>query len=81
MRLVITFDPEAGCAYVSVGAPRRAAATRELDEDTSVDYDENGEVTGVEFIGVSTPELVILEPRPERVRRRFTDVTLKGELL
>jgi uncharacterized protein YuzE len=76
VRLVISYDPESGCAYVRVGASRYSARTVELDSDTWVDYDEEGDVIGVEFIGVSTPEVVELAPR-----RSVTIVPVRKELL
>jgi uncharacterized protein YuzE len=75
VRLVVSYDPESGCAYIRVGAPRYSDRTVELDDDTWVDYDEAGDVIGVEFIGVSAPEIVELR------RRQTADVPVEGDLL
>jgi uncharacterized protein YuzE len=75
VRLVVSYDPEAGCAYVQVGAFRYSDRTVELDSDTLVDYDERGDVVGVEFLGVSTPEITVLR------RRQIADVPLEGDML
>lgn len=78
MRLRVTYDPEAGCAYAYIGARRRVKRTVELDEDTMADYDENDQIIGIEFIGVSTPEFELLSAE---FRRAQEDVKVKGEVL
>lgn len=76
MRLLITYDPEAGCAYLQVGAFRYSERQVELDDDTIADYDERGDIIGIEFLGVGQPELVIASGVPKTV-----DVPVKGDLL
>jgi uncharacterized protein YuzE len=81
MRLLITYDPEAGAAYVYVGAPGYSARTVELDDSTMADYDETGEVIGVEFLGVSMPVLEILGSVTRLPRRSRQTLKVKDELL
>lgn len=76
VRLLITYDPEAGCAYVQVGAFRYSDRQVELDDDTIADYDERGDIIGIEFIGVSEPELAFASRVPKTV-----NVPVKGDLL
>lgn len=81
MRLRIAYDPEAGCAYVMMGAPRKVRRTVELDDDVWADYDDDNQVIGIEFLGVSTPELTIYEPGEFVTRPPREDVRVKGDLL
>ena len=78
----VTYDPEAGAAYVYLGPARFSARTAELDSDCSVmvDYDEHGEVIGIEILGVSQPELEVYAPRRSRARK-VERTEVKGELL
>ena len=54
MTLYITYDADADAVYVRLASPELDVAdTREVDWQRTVDYDENGELIGVEFLGVS----------------------------
>lgn len=67
MALELRHDPQVDAAYVFV-APRgtRVAHTKELDENRNVDFDVNGDIVGIEFLGVSRGvDLSELPYRPE----------------
>lgn len=53
--MYIRFDPDADALYVSFQARSRGdvARTEDLGDGRQVDYDQDGEVLGVEFLAVS----------------------------
>lgn len=56
MRWTITYDPEAHAAYIQVGGDqRRVRRTQEIDGQTMIDLDEDGQVVGIELLSVEAP--------------------------
>jgi uncharacterized protein YuzE len=65
----VSFDPEADAVYVDLREPHGRVRTRELDRRRRVDYDERGDVCGVEFLFVSDGIDLTDVPEAERIRQ------------
>ena len=50
----VTYDEEADAIYVELKKHDSVARTHRLDSNRMIDYDDSGEVVGVEFLSVST---------------------------
>jgi uncharacterized protein YuzE len=62
----IRYDPEADAVYVRLREPEGRVRSKRLDHARIVDYDEGGEVVGVELLFVSAG--VHLDGLPEEAR-------------
>lgn len=75
--LMLSFDAVTDVLYVSFATvePGGVKRSRQLDDVRLVDYDADGEVVGVEFLGAS--EGIDLEevPRADEIRRLLATVT------
>ena len=49
----VQYDPEADAVYVRLREPRGSIRTDRVDERRLADYDERGDVIGVELLSVS----------------------------
>ncbi|HEY1324738.1 MAG TPA: DUF2283 domain-containing protein [Streptosporangiaceae bacterium] len=54
----LKYDLDVGALYIAL-ADRPVARTRDLDDNTSVDLDEAGEIVGIEVISISHPWALI----------------------
>lgn len=48
----ITYDPEVRAAYIKL-SDARIVATREMRKDVLLDFDEDGQVVGIEILDVA----------------------------
>ncbi len=62
----VRYDPEADALYVDLQEAQGRVRTRRIDEQRLLDYDERGELVGIEFLFVSRG--VSLEGLPEAER-------------
>jgi uncharacterized protein YuzE len=62
----VRYDPEADAVYVDLREAQGRVRTRRIDEQRLLDYDEQGELVGIEFLFVSRG--VHLEGLPEAER-------------
>lgn len=77
--MIVTFDPEADAIYVAFG-PRRAgdvARTVELGDERQADYDAEGNLLGVEFLGVSQGLNLDGVPREDAIREALLDAAAR----
>jgi len=80
MNCTVRYDSEANAAYIGLGAIRDVDRTIQAgdDEDVMIDLDANGQVCGIELLGINEPQLFIThgdQRKPERTIR------VKGDLL
>lgn len=50
----VTYDEDADAIYVELKKHDLVAHTREIDSNRMVDYDDAGDVVGVEFLSISS---------------------------
>ena len=66
--MLLEYDPDADAIYISLGAKEVSVAkTVELDAERAVDYDDDGNPIGVEFLSVSLGVNVADLPRAEEL--------------
>ena len=46
-----TYDPSVGCGYIYFGHSERKVKRTVESEDVNIDYDADGKICGVEFLG------------------------------
>ena len=44
----VRYDPQGDVLYIEI-SPAKAAETMEIDDDVLIDYDENGNIVGIEI--------------------------------
>jgi uncharacterized protein YuzE len=64
--MLVEYDSDADAVYVALRTPRGTVETDFIDEARDVDYDADGNVVGVELLGVS--QGIDLEGLPEAER-------------
>ena len=80
MRFMIRYTPGVRAAYIYMGGDHRVI-TRTVnpgdDDETMIDLDENGQVVGIELLGVDEPVVHIMDDsdeRPEQTLRVRRDI-------
>jgi uncharacterized protein YuzE len=75
----VRYDSEAGAAYICIGRHRDVDRTIRAgdDDDVMIDLDANGQVCGIELLGISEPQLFVTHGdrrKPERTIRVREDL-------
>jgi len=68
MKLIL--DPDVHAAYVEV-TTRPVATTKRLDQNRAIEYDENGDLVGIEFLAVHRGVALEELPFHEQLVRLF----------
>jgi len=72
MQLTLKHDVKADAVYVRLST-NLVARTQELDEQRIANYDQRGEMVGIEFLGVSQGVEIQNLPHREELERLFVE--------
>lgn len=57
----ITYDPEADAMYIYLDENAEVFETKEINEDTIIDYDKRGNIVGIEILSVKEKRPQLLD--------------------
>jgi len=55
----IAYDPKAKAAYITIAGDSPIAATKPVTDDCNLDLDIDGNVIGVELLGIESPPKIL----------------------